>query len=304
MGISIIMPAYNAAATLDSAVQSVLAQSLTEWELIIIDDHSADDTLTRARAYTDSRIRVLQTPANQGAAAARQLGTQAARYDWLNYLDADDRLTPDALAALLQAAQTNPQAGLVYAGYSRINAEGKRYGTRRFLHRWPRPNGHVLPAFLQQNRLVNGGLALARRDLVLQSGGWPVELRTSSDWALWCLLAALAPVHYVSGLIALEYRELPTGITQTRHTALEHVMPAIDFVFAHPLIRARLTPHQLARLRQRKLAQAQTLLAAHALRRRQYQPAFAHLKAALKQDWRHSPRALAQCALAGLDGWV
>lgn len=304
MGISIIMPAYNAAATLDSAVHSVLAQMLTDWELIIIDDHSTDDTLIRARAYADPRIRVLQTPANQGAAAARQLGTQAARYDWLNYLDADDRLTPGALAALLQAAQSQPKAGLIYAGYARINAQGLRYGTRRFLHHWPRPSGEVLPAFLQQNRLVNGGLALARRNLVMQTGGWPVHLRTSSDWALWCLLAALAPVHYVPGLIALEYRELPTGITQTRHTALEHVMPAIDFVFSHPLIRARLTPARLARLRQRKLAQAQTLLAAHALRRRHYKSALTHLRAALQQDWRHSPRALAQCALAGLDGWI
>ena len=103
--VSIIMPCFQNGETLERSVQSVQAQTFADWELIAVDDGSTDDTLTRLRALatTEPRMRVLHQE-NGGVSAARNAGIDAAQGEWLFFLDADDRLTEDALAFLLGLA--------------------------------------------------------------------------------------------------------------------------------------------------------------------------------------------------------
>lgn len=103
--VSIIMPCFQNGETLARSVQSVQAQTFEGWELIAVDDGSTDDTLTRLRALavTELRMRVLHQE-NGGVSAARNAGIDAAQGEWLFFLDADDRLTEDALAFLLGLA--------------------------------------------------------------------------------------------------------------------------------------------------------------------------------------------------------
>ena len=103
--VSIIMPCFQNGETLERSVQSVQAQTFADWELIAVDDVSTDDTLTRLRALaaTEPRMRVLHQE-NGGVSAARNAGIDAAQGEWLFFLDADDRLTDDALAFLLGLA--------------------------------------------------------------------------------------------------------------------------------------------------------------------------------------------------------
>ena len=104
ISISVIIPAYNAGDFLSTAVQSVLNQSHRNLELLIIDDASTDATgqLAQVFAAQDARVRYHRNPSNTGVARSRNLGVSLARFDWIAFLDSDDRWRPDKLA--LQAA--------------------------------------------------------------------------------------------------------------------------------------------------------------------------------------------------------
>ncbi|MGN0777347.1 MAG: glycosyltransferase [Candidatus Ventricola sp.] len=106
MKVSIIIPCCNSAAYLGACMDSVLAQTMGDFEAILIDDGSQDNTLDIARAYTkrDARVQVL-SQANAGVAAARNLGLDRAQGEWITFVDSDDLLPEDALEAMLSGAQ-------------------------------------------------------------------------------------------------------------------------------------------------------------------------------------------------------
>lgn len=118
--ISVIIPAYNAQAYLRECLESVLAQSFSDWEAIIVNDGSTDSTCDIAAGFTarDSRFRLVSTP-NGGLSSARNAGIAVARGQWLTYLDSDDTLYPDALAKLMAAASAAENIDIVVAGLSR-----------------------------------------------------------------------------------------------------------------------------------------------------------------------------------------
>lgn len=118
--ISVIIPAYNAQAYLRECLESVLAQSFSDWEAIIVNDGSTDSTCDIAAGFTarDSRFRLVSTP-NGGLSSARNAGIAEARGQWLTYLDSDDTLYPDALAKLMAAASVAENIDIVVAGLSR-----------------------------------------------------------------------------------------------------------------------------------------------------------------------------------------
>lgn len=99
--ISVIIPAYNAARTIRRCIQSVLDQTYTEWEMIIVDDGSKDDTLDICQSYDDSRIRVLHKE-NGGVSSARNHGLKFAQGDYIAFIDSDDFIEADYLEHLSQ----------------------------------------------------------------------------------------------------------------------------------------------------------------------------------------------------------
>ena len=101
--ISVIIPFYNARNTLEQAVRSVLTQSLTHLELILVNDGSTDDSIETLSSIQDSRIRIINQQ-NQGPSAARNNGLRHAKGEWICFVDADDALTPKALERMLYAA--------------------------------------------------------------------------------------------------------------------------------------------------------------------------------------------------------
>lgn len=127
--ISVIMPCHNAARYVEEAVRSVCCQSVTEWELIAVDDGSTDGTLPLLRdlAKTDGRIQVLALPHASGSPAApRNKGIEAARGRYIAFLDSDDRWLPFKLQnqlALLRNGET-----MVYSNYEKVDSLGTRQG--------------------------------------------------------------------------------------------------------------------------------------------------------------------------------
>lgn len=127
--VSIVMPCYQSGRTLARTVKSIQAQTMTDWELIAVDDGSADDTLSvlHALAQTESRMRVIHQP-NGGVSSARNAGMEAAHGEWLSFIDADDWLLPGALEHLLGMA--DDAADIVCGAYEiRFRDEGGRTET-------------------------------------------------------------------------------------------------------------------------------------------------------------------------------
>ncbi len=112
MLINIIVPLYNKEKYIISMIQSVLSQTYTTWEMLIVDNGSTDSSLDKAKQISDSRIHLLQSP-KQGPGAARNYGLTHAQGEWIQFLDADDLLEPDHLEQQLAVAQQNPDADII-----------------------------------------------------------------------------------------------------------------------------------------------------------------------------------------------
>src|SRR6476661_4282570 len=131
ISISVIIPAYNAARTLAETLESLLVQTFPNWEAIVVDDGSSDETAAIASQFTqkDSRIRVV-SQTNQGVCAARNTGIRLAQFDWLLFLDADDWILPQHLEKMTAALTADSTLDAVHCGWSRVAPDGSFAGER------------------------------------------------------------------------------------------------------------------------------------------------------------------------------
>lgn len=123
--VSVIMPAYNAERFIEKAIASVLSQTYTDWELLILDDCSTDRTAEIAERFSeaDSRIRLLRNPKNLGVAITRNIGFDAAGGRWVALLDSDDVWRGDKLEKQLAVAEKTG-ADIIYCSYALIDESG------------------------------------------------------------------------------------------------------------------------------------------------------------------------------------
>jgi glycosyltransferase involved in cell wall biosynthesis len=106
--ISVVIPAYNRAASIGTAIDSILAQDFPDFELVVVDDCSTDDTVAIVEASADPRVRCLRQPSNGGPSAARNRGVREARGSLISFLDSDDRFLPHKLGFVARYFENNP----------------------------------------------------------------------------------------------------------------------------------------------------------------------------------------------------
>lgn len=126
--VSVIMPAYNSAQFIRESINSVLTQTLDDWELIVVDDASVDDTPHVLDSFVDSRIQILTQQRNQGAGVARQRALDQAQGRYIAFLDSDDTWEPHKLETQVAALQEN-HASVCCSAYQQMDAEGKHIGS-------------------------------------------------------------------------------------------------------------------------------------------------------------------------------
>lgn len=126
--VSIIMPSYNTAEFIAGSIQSVQAQSYQNWELIIVDDCSTDNTDEVVKPYLlDERIKYLKNEKNSGAAVSRNRALREAKGKWIAFLDSDDLWTPDKLSKQINFMEEHGYS-FTYTNYVEIDTDGKRNG--------------------------------------------------------------------------------------------------------------------------------------------------------------------------------
>ena len=127
--ISVIMPAYNAEKTIESAIESVLRQTFTDFELIVINDCSKDKTgeIIRTFAERDSRVAVIENEKNSGVSYSRNTGIARAAGEWIAFLDSDDMWREDKLERQLRTLEENPESVVSYTASSFIDSEGNPF---------------------------------------------------------------------------------------------------------------------------------------------------------------------------------
>ena len=125
--VSIIMPSYNTGKFISETINSVLAQTYTNWELIIVDDCSTDNTDEVVAGFCDERIRYIKNEKNSGAAVARNYALREAKGKWIAFLDSDDLWLPEKLEKQIAFMKENNYA-FSYSKYEEINETGEPFG--------------------------------------------------------------------------------------------------------------------------------------------------------------------------------
>ena len=200
--VSIITPFLNAEPYLAQAIDSVRAQTVADWELILVDDGSSDGSaaIASAAATGDTRIRFLvNSGRNHGAAAARNYGISAAKADFVAFLDADDLFEPDKLEADLRAFEKSPEAAMVYGptlwwfpGSERNNWAERMGNLAGRLHAPPDLVGRVM--LRQRGNVPCTCSILVRRDALNAVGGFEETFRLYEDQTLLVKLMLRYPV--------------------------------------------------------------------------------------------------------------
>jgi GT2 family glycosyltransferase len=193
VAITTLIPAYNAAAYLERAVDSAIRQSSPPDEILVVDDGSTDATAEIA-ASLGPPVRVVRHDRNLGLAAARNTGIRAAKGDWIALLDADDLWYPAKLERQRDAIRrATGDVGVVFCLTRITAADGTRWVDCDDVPPPQRDPDGFMTALLRKNAISGSGCSpLVRRELLLQVGGYDESLRTCEDWDLWLRLARLA----------------------------------------------------------------------------------------------------------------
>jgi glycosyltransferase involved in cell wall biosynthesis len=216
---SVVMAAHDNAATIGEAIESVSRQTRSDWELIVVDDCSHDETAEVAEAFTDPRIRVVRQTANSGPGATRNRGISLAQAPLICPLDSDDLWLPEYLETMARALDAHPSAALASSDAWVFDEETGRVRKKSAvaMQRPPEPvpddPQKFLTELLRRNFIYYS--VAARRESLLAVGGYDERLWIGEDWELWLRLAAAnLRFAYVPRLLGL-HRKRTGSLTST-----------------------------------------------------------------------------------------
>lgn len=290
MTVSVVISVRNGEPFIAETIESLLAQGPCVGEIIVANDGSTDGTAEVVRSFGDERVKLVEAQ-RRGLPAGRNAGAEVATGEWLFFIDADDICQPGALDGLLAAAETMPEAGVVYGDYDRIRSDGSRLGRRRHFMGWRRkPSGDVLERIVANNFMVIG-IQIVKRSIYERLGGFDETLKVSDDWQFWCKAAAITQFLFVPALYVMSYRVHDTSIMHTKPLPFEAFVPGLDSVFSDERVRARLGP-RLPALRQRAEASKMGYISTIAVRLGAYGTAVRMLVRAIGRAPATAPKRL------------
>jgi hypothetical protein len=225
--VSIIIPAFNQGHYLGEAIRSVLSQTYQDFEALVIDDGSTDNTAEIARSFSDPRIQYIYQD-NRGLSGARNTGIRHARGQYLTYLDSDDQFLPEKLELLIAEFDADPRLGLVAGQAIPIDEHGRRVGkifTTSLI---------ADPAQLLLGNPLHVGSVLLRQEWQAKAGFFDESLRSYEDWDMWLRMLRLGcPMGWVDRPVSL-YRFHRAQMTRLGSQMTTATFAVLDKTFADP----------------------------------------------------------------------
>ncbi|UBF27327.1 glycosyltransferase family 2 protein [Kovacikia minuta CCNUW1] len=205
--VTVVIPAYNSIKYLPQTLESVLRQTFTDFEVLIVNDGSSDQIEQWAAQLVDPRVRLISQE-NQGVSAARNAGIAQAKGEYVAFLDADDLWEPTKLAKQVQCLDSNPEVGLVHTWMFFADEQGKSTG--RVL--CSDAEGWVWERLAEKN-LVACSSVMVRRFCFEWVGTFDPNLKINEDWDLWIRIASRCRFAVIKEALVY-YRQLPTSISK------------------------------------------------------------------------------------------
>jgi glycosyltransferase involved in cell wall biosynthesis len=262
---SVVIAAHDAARTIPATIRSVLAQTRQDFEIVVVDDGSVDDTEAALRRTTDDpRVRYLRQE-NRGPAAARNAGVEAARGPYVALLDSDDLWLPKYLESMAAAFAAEPEAALAYTDAWRLDEQRRRIFRKTTMSSQnppippPRDTETLFRELLRRNFVYTS--ATVRRSTLAEVGGF-TSLTRSEDYELWLRIAAKGNIFVRADGVLAVYRDRPGSrvhdpvkMLEGRREIYELVLRAYDLSPAERTLaaeRLRATSEELAEAQQRR----------------------------------------------------
>jgi glycosyltransferase involved in cell wall biosynthesis len=210
--VDVIIPAYNAARYLPTAIESVIAQTFEDWRIVLVDDGSTDNTAEVVAPFLQRlgpKLNYIRKP-NGGVTAARNTAIQASTAEFLAFLDADDLWLPCRLSESLKALAEWPQAGLAYGLVTHIDPEGRLGETWEGNRR--NAEGHIAPYIYMRKVELPCVTVTLRRRCIDEVGIFDEAMRVTEDRDLWLRIALRYEVAFVPKVLAY-YRVSPNSLS-------------------------------------------------------------------------------------------
>lgn len=210
--VSVVMAVYNAAHFLPESVGSILSQTFRDFELILINDCSKDDSLSVINGFKDDRIRVIDNVANKGAAESRNVGMAAATGEFVAIMDADDISSPTRLEAQVAFLDARPEIGLVgCAVYDNIDVDG----TILYTSHLPEDNDAIQRTLIEKWCFLHPSI-MFRRESYLKVGGYRKQFEPAEDHDFILRVLEHCKAHNLPGKL-VQYRINPKGLSVVGH---------------------------------------------------------------------------------------
>src|SRR5712692_2507522 len=197
--VSVVIPTYNSAALLREAIQSVLSQTYSDLEVVVVDDGSDDNTESVVHSFGDRVSYVKQD--NKGAGAARNHGIKRSRGKYVAFLDADDLWLPGKLAEQIPLLDQDPEIGLVYSDWSVVPERGEVEPS--YLRNRPAASGYVFDDLVQCGFILVSG-TVVRRSCLADVGYFDETLSIAQDYDLWLRICYRWKVALVNKSLAIK----------------------------------------------------------------------------------------------------
>lgn len=223
--VSVIIAAYNPGPFLEPTIRSIIDQTFTDWELILVDDGSSQDLAPLAHLHP--RITFIRQP-NRGLSIARNVGIMRSSADLLAFSDHDDVWLPEKLAIQVEEMRRNPELGLCYSNFERIDSQGKHIGPG-----WT--GGAERYVDLLRGCCVCVSTTMVRRDALTETGYFDPLYLGSQDYDMWLKIARERPVKYLPQVLAY-YRQHGNNVSR-RYAEL---YPEIQHIYRRHLELAKL----------------------------------------------------------------
>lgn len=213
--ISVIIPTCDRCHLIERALQSVLGQTFGDYEIIVVDDHSRDDTVEVIKRLQDKRIRCISR-SQRGGAAARNTGIEAACGDYLAFLDDDDAWHDSKLQSQVEIFQNRPEVALVYTGAVHIH----QHNDHVYKTVIPRYRGRIFQTLLERNVIGTTSSIMVRKEALLAVGAFDESFPSCQDWDLYLRLAQYWAIDFVPEALVDFYLH-PVRITRNNAARIE-----------------------------------------------------------------------------------